>query len=106
MRTLRARCEAFVAAVCTRFYRTLRARKQIDDQSEETGEEDQQHPKDRSIHAAALRIACYPNQQSDVQNYKPKEENKGETTTREATCCPRCSFGVGRRRILRLSKNN
>ena len=86
MRAYDAGLQAHIAAVGARHQVALRPGEQIDHQADEVQEEDQQHPKDRAVHAARLGIASYPYQQGDADDQKNNgDKNEGAATTASRT---------------------
>lgn len=74
--------QSHIAAVGTWQQNALRTGEDVDYQANEVQEEDQQHPKDRVVHASGLGVASYPNEQDDADDQKKNgNENQPPTTT-------------------------
>ena len=84
MRTFGARLQPLVVAVRALNEISLGPGEEINNQSEDAGEQDQNHPDDGAVHATRLRVAGHPDEQSDVEDDK-SNRNENERSTQCAS---------------------
>jgi hypothetical protein len=66
VRTFDGGLQTVVATTCAAYQVTLRPSENVNDEPNQTSEEDQQHPKNGTVHATSLGIARYPNEKRNI----------------------------------------
>jgi hypothetical protein len=68
------------------------SREEVNDQTEQTQEHHEEHPKDTPFHGTALRISRDPNEERNVENDEKEDDCHKKRTTGSASSTGRCAF--------------
>jgi hypothetical protein len=81
MGTLCAHLQSLITALRTRNQVALWADQNVNDEADQAGQHDENHPEDGVVHAPIFRILCNPDQQRDVQSDESDDDQTKETET-------------------------